>query len=55
MNDTATAPAWPTEGYTRAPYRVYSDRAICARKQQRRFRSSSWHYLGLKAEVPEVG
>ena len=55
MNDTATARTWPTGGYTRAPYWVYGDPAIYAREQERLFRGSFWHYLGLEAEVPEVG
>ena len=46
---------WPDEGYTRAPYWVYSDRDIYAREQAAIFRGASWHYLGLEVEVPEAG
>lgn len=60
--DTGTAvpplPAgrtWPAEGYTRAPYWAYSDPEVYAREQALIFRGTSWHYLGLEAEVPEPG
>jgi phenylpropionate dioxygenase-like ring-hydroxylating dioxygenase large terminal subunit len=46
---------WPAEGFTRAPYWVYSDAEIYAREQEQIFRGKSWHYVGLEAEVPEVG
>lgn len=46
---------WPAEGYTRAPYWVYSDPDIYAREQEAIFRGKNWHYLGLEAEVPEPG
>jgi hypothetical protein len=46
---------WPAEGYTRAPYWVYSDAAVYAQEQQRIFQGPAWHYLGLAAEVPEPG
>ena len=46
---------WPAEGYTRAPYWVYSDAAVYAQEQQCIFQGPAWHYLGLAAEVPEPG
>ena len=46
---------WPAEGFTRAPYWVYSDREVYAREQETIFRGRSWHYLGLEAEVPDAG
>ncbi|MCK9512171.1 MAG: Rieske 2Fe-2S domain-containing protein [Pigmentiphaga sp.] len=47
--------AWPAEGYTRAPYRIYVDPDVYAREQEAIFRGSSWHYLGLEAEIPDPG
>jgi phenylpropionate dioxygenase-like ring-hydroxylating dioxygenase large terminal subunit len=46
---------WPAEGFTRAPYWVYTDPDIYAQEQQKIFQGKSWHYLGLEAEVPEPG
>lgn len=46
---------WPDEGVARAPYWVYTDREVYAREQTAIFRGSSWHYLGLEAEVPVEG
>ncbi|MBP8149901.1 MAG: hypothetical protein KAY21_09310 [Limnohabitans sp.] len=50
-----TARSWPAEGYTRAPYWVYTDPDIYAQEQVKIFRGKTWNYLGLEAEVPEVG
>jgi phenylpropionate dioxygenase-like ring-hydroxylating dioxygenase large terminal subunit len=47
--------AWPKEGFTRAPYWVYSDSDVYAREQTKIFRGKTWNYLGLEAEVPEPG
>jgi len=46
---------WPSEGYRRAPYWVYTDPELYALEQQRIFRGRAWHYVGLEAEVPEPG
>jgi phenylpropionate dioxygenase-like ring-hydroxylating dioxygenase large terminal subunit len=46
---------WPKEGFTRAPYWVYSDAGIYAQEQAKIFRGKTWNYLGLEAEVPEPG
>ncbi len=55
MNDDASPPfAWPDEGVSRVPYRVYADPAIHDREQQRIFRGPAWHFLGLEDEVPEA-
>ncbi len=45
----------PAEGFTLAPYWVYSDRDLYAREQAAIFRGKSCHYVGLEAEVPETG
>lgn len=47
--------SWPAQGYTRAPYWAYTDPDIYAQEQSKIFRGKSWHYIGLEAEVPEVG
>jgi phenylpropionate dioxygenase-like ring-hydroxylating dioxygenase large terminal subunit len=56
---TTQAPArhrqWPLEGFTRAPYWVYSDPEVYAQEQTRIFRGKTWNYLGLEAEVPQPG
>lgn len=54
MNAVVMRP-WPAEGFTRAPYWVYSDPAVYAREQEAIFRGAAWHYLGLDCEVPDVG
>ena len=46
---------WPAEGPSRAPYWTFVDPATYEREQQRIFRGSAWHFLGLEAEVPEPG
>ena len=46
---------WPKEGFTRAPYWVYSDGDVYAQEQAKIFRGKTWNYLGLEAEVPEPG
>jgi phenylpropionate dioxygenase-like ring-hydroxylating dioxygenase large terminal subunit len=46
---------WPEEGLTRVPYRVFSDPNIYAAEQQRIFRGPTWHYLGLRCQLPEPG
>ena len=47
--------AWPAEGYTRAPYWVYTDPDLYTREQAQIFRGPVWNYIGLEAEVPEPG
>ena len=44
---------WPAEGPSRAPYWTFVDPATYEREQQRIFRGSAWHFLGLDAEVPD--
>jgi phenylpropionate dioxygenase-like ring-hydroxylating dioxygenase large terminal subunit len=47
--------SWPQEGLSRVPYYVYSDRDIYAREQAQIFRGAAWHFLGLEAQLPEIG
>jgi anthranilate 1,2-dioxygenase large subunit/terephthalate 1,2-dioxygenase oxygenase component alpha subunit len=43
---------WPSEGLTRVPYWIYSDRETYAREQERIFRGPTWNFLCLEAELP---
>jgi len=43
---------WPTEGLTRIPYWIYSDRDLYAEEQERIFRGDTWTFLCLEAELP---
>jgi len=51
MNIHAGRP-WPSEGLTRVPYWLYTDREIYAREQERIFRGNTWTFLCLEAELP---
>ncbi len=55
VHPQSTARQWPAEGFTRAPYWVYSDPDIYAQEQLKIFRGKTWNYLGLEAEVPHAG
>jgi len=44
--------SWPSEGLTRIPYWIYSDRDLYAEEQARIFRGDAWTFLCLEAEVP---
>ena len=46
---------WPSEGLTRVPYEVYSDRSIYEREQAAIFRERTWNFLCLEAEIPNPG
>jgi phenylpropionate dioxygenase-like ring-hydroxylating dioxygenase large terminal subunit len=46
---------WPAEGNTRVPYWVYQDEAIYRLEQERIFRGATWNFVGLDAELPEIG
>ena len=47
--------AWPEEGVSRVPYRVYSDPDIHQAEQTRIFRGATWNFLGMEWEIPEPG
>ncbi len=47
--------AWPAEGVTRVPFRIFSDPAIYALEQERIFRGPVWNFLCLELELPEIG
>jgi len=52
----ATEPrVWPSEGLTRVPYWIYQDENVYAREQERIYRGATWNFLGLEAELRDVG
>ena len=53
--DRSDGQAWPAEGLTRVPYRVFQTEASYRAEQQRIFHGPSWHYLALEVELPEPG
>jgi phenylpropionate dioxygenase-like ring-hydroxylating dioxygenase large terminal subunit len=44
--------SWPTEGLTRIPYWIYSDRDLYDEEQAKIFRGETWTFLCLEAELP---
>ena len=54
MNDEAPF-AWPREGLTRVPYRLYHDPEIHRLEQERIWRGPTWSYVALEAEIPAPG
>ena len=52
MNIHAVRREWPTEGLTRIPYWLYTDRELYAEEQERIFRGNNWTFLCLEAELP---
>ena len=54
-HDLATDLAWPQEGVTRVPFRVFSDAEIYADEQKRLFRGPIWNFLCLEVEIPRPG
>ena len=53
MAATTHTPAWPPEGLTRVPYRVYQDAALYRQEMEKVFRGRSWNFLCLAAELPQ--
>lgn len=51
----STILAWPREGLTRVPYRVYHDPEIHRLEQERIWRGPTWSYVALEAELPNPG
>jgi len=49
------AAIWPRLDYSRVPYRLYHDPEAYQREQERIFRGPTWNFLGLEAEVPNLG
>src|SRR6185369_1601142 len=47
--------AWPSNGLTEIPFRVYTDPDQYALEQERIFKGPTWSYLCLAAEIPDAG
>jgi anthranilate 1,2-dioxygenase large subunit len=50
-----TAAIWPRKDYSRVPYRLYHDPSVFQLEQQKVFAGETWSFVGLEAEVPNVG
>ncbi|MFM0415729.1 MULTISPECIES: aromatic ring-hydroxylating dioxygenase subunit alpha [Burkholderiaceae] len=46
---------WRDEGSSRIPFWAYTDEALYQRELERLFYSKHWCYVGLEAEIPDVG
>lgn len=46
---------WPSVDGAEVPYRVFTDRAVFEREQERIYRGRTWSFLGLDAEIPNPG
>jgi salicylate 5-hydroxylase large subunit len=55
MNAPQTLSRWTDEGSSRVPFWAYTDPAIYQRELDRIFYGAHWHYVGLEAEIPNVG
>ena len=47
--------AFPHTDGSRVPFKVFDSDEIYAREQERIYRGPTWSFLGLEAEIPEVG
>ncbi|MEO1657732.1 MAG: aromatic ring-hydroxylating dioxygenase subunit alpha [Pseudomonadota bacterium] len=50
----SSARRWPARA-SRVPFWVYTDEAIYTRELERIFDGPHWSYLGMEAEIPQVG
>ena len=48
-------PRWDSPGSSRVPYWAYTDDAVYQRELERLFYRGHWCYVGLEAEIPNVG
>lgn len=46
---------WSPGNYSRVPYAVFQSEDVLATEQRKVFEGAVWNYLGLEAEVPNVG
>jgi salicylate 5-hydroxylase large subunit len=46
---------WSMSGTHRVPYWIYTDREVYERELRTVFAGRSWNYVGLEAEIPNVG
>ena len=47
--------AWPSNGISEVPFRVYTDPEQYRIEQERIFKGPTWNYLCLAGEIPEPG
>jgi anthranilate 1,2-dioxygenase large subunit len=47
--------AWPSNGISQVPFRLYTDPVQYQREQERLFKGSTWNYLCLAGELPKPG
>src|SRR5437764_4158045 len=47
--------AWPSNGISEVPFRVYTDQAQYQREQDRLFKGPTWNYLCLAVELARPG
>jgi phenylpropionate dioxygenase-like ring-hydroxylating dioxygenase large terminal subunit len=59
MSTLASAPqepvAWPSNGLSQVPFRVYTDPAQYRLEIERIFKGPTWSFLCLQAELPQAG
>lgn len=55
MNAPQPLSRWPTPGSSRVPFWAYTDAQLYQRELERIFHGPHWCYVGLEAEVPNVG
>jgi salicylate 5-hydroxylase large subunit len=46
---------WPSQGNSKVPYWIYSDPDVYAQELEKIFYGPHWSYVGLEAEIPNVG
>ena len=46
---------WITNDYTRVPYSLFVDELVYKQEQERIFKGPLWIFVGLEAELPEIG
>jgi salicylate 5-hydroxylase large subunit len=51
----ASSVPWESEGTSRIPFQVYTDEELHKKELERFFYQGHWCYVGLEAEVPQVG
>ena len=55
MSASEIAARWPSPGFTRVPFEVFSDPEIYELEQEKIFRGPIWHFLCLELDIPNPG
>jgi phenylpropionate dioxygenase-like ring-hydroxylating dioxygenase large terminal subunit len=55
LNAGIPEPRWPAADFTQVPFSVHVEPGLFELEQQRLFHGPTWNYLGLEAEIPNVG